>query len=134
VSPRERLQFLYELAFFPPRLSEFWAKAKAGEIDKACAADWIRGALLLHLALPERGYSSVRALKRLAYYQASSRPFVPVSFLKNAARKLGIDVKLDADTVPPEMVRDIGLPPFCRPRGGAEAPGGEARGGPIDAP
>lgn len=113
---REELQFLYELAFFPPRLSEFWARIKRGEIDRNAAAAAIRGALLLHLALPESGYASVRALKRLAHYQASSKPFGPVAFLTNIAKTLDLDVAPTADHVPPEMVRDVGLPPFCRPR------------------
>lgn len=116
VTTREQLQFLYELAFHPPRLSEFWGRVKRSEIDRESAAQAIRGALLLHLALPESGYASVRALKRLAHYQASSKPFVPVAFLTNMAKQLGVDVAPAVDHVPPGMVRDIGLPPFCRPK------------------
>lgn len=117
VKSREELQFLYELAFFPPRLSEFWTRIKRGEIDRETAAAAIRGALLLHLALPESGYASVRALRRLARYQANSKPFVPVTTLTNMAKKLDVDVAPTVNHVPPEMVRDVGLPPFCRPRG-----------------
>lgn len=113
---RAELQFLYELAFFPPRLSEFWMRIKRGEIDREAAAEAIRGALLLHLALPERGYASVRALKRLAHYQASSKPFGPVTFLTNIAQTLNVEVAPTAAHVPPDMVRDVGLPPFCRSR------------------
>ena len=116
ITPREELQFLYELAFYPPRLSEFWGRVKKAEIDRDSAARAIRGALSLHLALPESGYASVRALQRLALYQASSKPFVPVAFLTNIAKQLGLDVAPAADHVPPGMVRDIGLPPFCRPK------------------
>ena len=116
MTSREQLQFLYELAFFPPRLSEFWGRVKRSEIDRDTAARDIRGALQLHLALPESGYASVRALKRLAHYQACSKPFVPVAFLTNIARHLGVDAAPGADHVPPGMVRDIGLPPFCRPK------------------
>ena len=119
LTSREELQFLYELAFYPPRLSEFWGRVKKAEIDRDSAARSIRGALLLHLALPESGYASVRALKRLAHYQACSKPFVPVSFLTNIAKQLGLDVAPAADHVPSGMVRDIGLPPFCRPKPGA---------------
>ncbi|MGD9781205.1 MAG: hypothetical protein AB7V14_03530 [Kiritimatiellia bacterium] len=119
LTPRDQLQFWYELAFFPPRLSEFWGGVKRREIDRTAAESAIRGALLLHLALPESGYASVRALKRLAEYQARSKPFAPVSFLKNIAKKLNLDVAPRADHVPPEMVRDVGLPPFCRPKRGA---------------
>ena len=116
MKPRAELQFLYELAFFPPRLSEFWMRIKRGEIDREAAAEAIRGALLLHLALPESGYASVRALKRLAHYQASSKPFGPVTFLTNIAQTLNVEVAPTAAHVPPDMVRDVGLPPFCRSR------------------
>ncbi len=116
VKSREELQFLYELAFFPPRLSEFWIRVKRSEIERDAAAEAIRGALLLHLALPESGYASVRALKRLAHYQASSKPFGPVAFLTNIAQYLNVDVAPTVAHVPPGMVRDVGLPPFCRPR------------------
>lgn len=119
MTSREELQFLYELAFFPPRLSEFWGRVKKAEIDRDNAARAIRGALLLHLALPENGYASVRALKRLARYQACSKPFVPVAFLTNMAKQLGLDVAPAVDHVPPGMVRDIGLPPFCHPKTGS---------------
>lgn len=118
VTSREQLQFLYELAFHPPRLSEFWIRVKKSEISRDRAAQAIRWALMLHLALPESGYASVRALKRLAYYQACSKPFVPVTMLTNIAKKLDLDVASAEDHVPPGMVRDIGLPPFCRTRTG----------------
>jgi hypothetical protein len=114
MTAREQLQCWYELAFFPPRLDEFWCQVKRGEIERDSAAEAIRGALRLHLALPESGYASVRALKRLAGYQAGSKPFVPVTFLTNIAKQLGVDA-IPAEThVPPGMVRDIGLPAFCR--------------------
>lgn len=116
MTPREQLQFWYELAFFPPRLDEFWSQVKSGKIGREDAAEAIRGALLLHLALPESGYASVRALKRLAQYQASSKPFAPVMFLTNIARYLQVEVAPAVAHVPPGMVRDIGLPPFCRSR------------------
>jgi hypothetical protein len=91
MTSREELQFLYELAFHPPRLSEFWGQVKSGQIERESAAEAIRGALRLHLALPESGYASVRALKRLAGYQAGSKPFVPVTFLTNIAKQLGVE-------------------------------------------
>ncbi len=119
LNPRDQLQFLYELAFYPPRLSEFWNQVKKAQIDRFSATEAIRGALLLHLALPERGYASLRALKRLAHYQASSRPFLPITFLKNIAKWLEVDVVLNAEVVPPDMIRDIGLPPFCHSQGTA---------------
>jgi hypothetical protein len=114
MTAREQLQYWYELAFFPPRLDEFWGQVKRGEIDREIAASAIRGALQLHLALPESGYASVRALKRLAQYQARSKPFAPVTFLTNIANQLGVNAVPAETHVPAWMVRDIGLPPFCR--------------------
>ena len=82
--------------------------------DADSAGQWLLDQL--HLALPESGYASVRALKRLAHYQASSKPFGPVAFLTNIAQYLNVDVAPTVAHVPPGMVRDVGLPPFCRPR------------------
>lgn len=127
MTSRDELQFMYELAFYPHRLSEFWGRVKRSEIDRESAARFIRGALQLHLALPESGFASVRALKRLAHYQACSKPFVPVTFLTNIAKRLNVEVAPATDHVPPGMVRDIGLPPFCRPKPGTVPHVAEAR-------
>jgi hypothetical protein len=112
MTPREKLQYSYELAFHPPRLNEAWQRIKregGGENIK----ELLDTALLLHQALPETGYASQRALQRLAIYQAKSRAFGMVAFLKNIRTALGCEA-LDAHVVPGNLVRDIGLPPFCR--------------------
>ena len=114
LNPREKLQLSYELAFYPPRLSEFWMLIKKGELtDKTAIADLIQSSLLLHRALPETGFSSTRALRRLAHNQACSKSFVPETFLKNIAKKLGLTIEIKVDRVPGSMIRDIGLPPFA---------------------
>lgn len=116
MTERERLQLSFELAFYPPRLNEFWGRLKRGTMENLDEA----GALLdqarrLHLALPETGYSSQRALNRLALYQAKARAFGMVGFLDNLRRYLKRP-PLTEDVVPPNLVRDIGLPPFARQR------------------
>jgi hypothetical protein len=112
MTPRQKLQFCYELAFFPPRLNEVWQRLKRGE-DIADIRELLDTALLLHQALPERGFASQRALERLALYQAKSRAFGMVTFLQNLRAFLGCP-PLDTHVVPPHLVRDIGLPPLSR--------------------
>lgn len=116
MSPREKLQLAYEVAFFPPRLEELWNRMRRGDVDRKEAAQLVDMALMLHLALPDGGYSSQRALRRLALYQADARAFGTVKCLRYMRRKLGRKGSLRAKSVPGHMVRDIGLPPFCRPR------------------
>jgi hypothetical protein len=113
LTAREKLQLAYELAFFPPRLNEFWRSIKDGKLaEENGIAELIRMGLLLHLALPESGYASARALKRLAYYQACSKGFAPETFLKNIASRLGMNMEIEEHYVPGNMIRDIGLPEF----------------------
>lgn len=113
VVSREKLQSAYEMAFFPPRLYEVWGRLKDDEdVDREELVDLLEMALTLHRALPERGYSSMRALKRLAYYQAASRDFGTVTFLHNIYRFLTHKDPELSEEVPGEWVRDIGLPPF----------------------
>jgi hypothetical protein len=114
---RERLQLTYELAFYPPRLNEFWQRLKVGaEPDLEQAGELLDQARLLHQALPDGGYASQRALNRFALYQAKARAFGMVTFLDNLRRYLGRP-PLIAGTVPPQLVRDIGLPSLSRQRG-----------------
>ena len=116
MTARARLQFAYELAFYPPRLNEVWRRiagkpAEAGaELGESLDQAW-----LLHQALPERGYASQRALNRLAHYQATARAFGMVTCLRNIRRYLGRPA-IDTHVVPAGMVRDIGLPPLQRQR------------------
>ncbi len=103
----------YELAFFPPCAHRLWNTIKKDpSINKQELIDLVDMALMLHQALPESGYASLRALKRLAFYQASSRPFHMVTFLKNIRKKLAGQDSVMSYTLPGKMVRDIGLPTF----------------------
>lgn len=114
MTAREELQYCYELAFYPPRLHELWGQIKRGEKGVAEVAPLLDKALMLHQALPEYGYASQRALQRLAIYQARSRAFKMVTFIKNIRRYIGCD-ELHINEVPANLVRDIGLPAFSRP-------------------
>jgi hypothetical protein len=114
MTAREELQYCYELAFFPPSLNRFWREIKSGDADIEYMKNLLDKALMLHQALPEYGYASQRALRRLALYQAQSRAFGMVTFLKNIRKHLNLPA-LDVREVPPHLVRDIGLPPFSRP-------------------
>ncbi|MDA1088572.1 MAG: hypothetical protein O2901_16355 [Verrucomicrobia bacterium] len=111
---RERLQYCYELAFFPPRLNEVWSRIKSGSVsDGDELGELLDTALLLHQALPSTGYASQRALNRLALYQAKARAFGTVIFLRNLRQQLG-RAPFTQRELPGSLVRDIGLPPFSR--------------------
>ncbi|MCK5675484.1 MAG: hypothetical protein KAH99_00550 [Verrucomicrobia bacterium] len=112
MTAREKLQYSYELAFYPPRLNAAWQRIKNGE-EMEGIRELLDTALLLHQALPESGFASQRALQRLALYQAKSRAFGMVAFLKNIRSTLGCP-ELEQHVVPGNLVRDIGLPPFSR--------------------
>jgi hypothetical protein len=116
MTPREKLQYCYELAFYPPRLQVLWYHIKTGALP---ASPELRAALdtalLLHQTLPEGGYGSQRALERLAGYQARARAFGNVRFLRNIRRTVGCK-PLDLHEVPGHLVRDIGLPEVSRRR------------------
>lgn len=115
MTAREKLQSAYELAFYPPRLHEVWARIKRGVGNETDGLGELADmALTLHGALPEDGYASQRALKRLAVYQANARAFGTVQCLRTICRKLGRNAAPTSPIVPPHMVRDIGLPEFSR--------------------
>ncbi len=114
MTEREKLQLSYELAFFPPRLNEVCDRIRKGGAKEAGElGELLDTALLLHMALPEKGYASQRALTRLANYQAMSRAFGMVGFIRRLRRELARE-PLTAHEVPGHLVRDIGLPPFAR--------------------
>jgi len=114
MTSREKLQYCYELAFYPPRLNEAWNKIKSGSVsDMDNLGEMLDTAMLLHLALPSKWYASQRALNRLALYQAKSRAFGTVQFLRNLRHRLG-RAELSQREVPGHLVRDIGLPKFSR--------------------
>ena len=107
---RDKLQICYELAFFPPRLNNLWARVKSGEVTATPdVVEMLDIALQLHQALPESGYASQRALRRLASYQADARAFNMPRFLRNVRTTLGCP-PLPPGPVPGHLVRDIGLP------------------------
>ena len=114
MTPREKLEYAYRLAFYPPELNRVWYQIKTHSVARPDEIGVLLDmALLLHQALPERGFASQRALNRLALYQAKSRAFGMVRFLKNIRMKLGRKPILE-HVVPPSMVRDIGLPQLSR--------------------
>jgi len=92
-------------------LNRLWQQIKKQEISVEAAKPLLDKALLLHMALPEKGFSSQRALQRLALYQAKSRAFGMPGFIRNIRKALGCE-PLGAQTVPAAWVRDIGLPKF----------------------
>jgi hypothetical protein len=114
MTSREKLQYIYELAFYPPRLNEAWDRVKrkdAAGMEEL--GELLDAALQLHGALPSTGYASQRALNRLALYQAKSRAFHIVPFIRNLRRALGRP-PLPQTEVPGNLVRDIGLPRLSR--------------------
>ncbi|NQU10327.1 hypothetical protein HQ590_06030 [bacterium] len=114
MTPRQELQYAYELAFYPPRLHEVWGALRRGEVtDLQELGKALDTALTLHRALPQEGYASQRALERLALYQARARAFGTVRFLMNLRRRLDRP-PLAVTEVPGHLVRDIGLPRFGR--------------------
>ncbi len=109
---RQELQTCYEYAFHPPSLNRLWYQIKRREIDPEAVKPLLDKAMMLHLALPESGFASQRALQRLAFYQAKSRAFGLPTFLRNIRTILGCS-EIEIFTVPGNLVRDIGLPPFA---------------------
>lgn len=116
MTARERMQLSYELAFFPPRLNQFCGEMRSGfEKASETVLEALDDALLLHQALPSRGYGSQRALERLAMYQAKSRAYAMPVFIEAVRQKAGRP-PLTATEVPGRLVRDIALPVFARTR------------------
>ena len=115
MTPHARLQFSYELAFFPPRLNRMWQESHNGADFPPDAAEALDDAARLHLALPSKGYASQRALERLALYQARSRAYGMPLFIRAVRSRLGRPALTDVE-VPAHMVRDIALPELARPR------------------
>src|ERR1041384_4542387 len=114
MTPREKLQAAYELAFHPPRLHEAWNQIKQNRCEDLDAlGELLDMALLLHQALPEEGVASQTALRRLALYQARARQFGMVRFLRNILRKLGRTEQPTETVTPAWMVRDLALPPLA---------------------
>jgi len=112
---REKLNQAYALAFDPPSLNMLWGRIKRREVaDIGETAELVDMAIMLHQALPDGGYSSQRALKRLAIYQARSRAFGMPRFLRNIRKALGAGQPPETGQVPVKIIRDIALPEFSR--------------------
>ena len=117
LTPREELEFVYSLAFFPPQLHYFWGDIKKRNLsDETIIKRLLKKALLLHRALPETGYQSKQTLKRVAIYQAKSKPYKQETFMKNILKKLEIDSAVTEYNIPGYMIRAIALPKFERKR------------------
>ncbi len=112
MTARQELQCCYEYAFHPPSLNRLWRQIKAQQIGIDEVKPLLDKAMMLHLALPESGFASQRALQRLALYQAKSMAFGMPTFLRNIREALGFG-EIEANTVPGALVRDIGLPAFA---------------------
>ena len=114
MTPRERLQLAYELAFCPWRLNGKWrawvADPASADPDELRALD---DAARLHLQLPQRPVPSMRALYRLARFQAESCECRMRTFIGNVRRALKRP-ELSETEVPVGMVRDVALPVFRR--------------------
>jgi len=114
MSPREKLQMAYELAFHPALLNAAWNEWEKGEgTDVDTQRSLLNWALTLHQRLPEAPAVSGRALRRLARYQATARLYRLPSMLRRFCDRLGESGEIP-DEVPAWMVRDIGVPPFGR--------------------
>ena len=119
MSPREKLQVAYELAFHPARLNAVWNDWDRGRVrDVAVLRETVDWALTLHQRLPEAPDVSMRALCRLARYQAHARAYRLPSMLRRFRAELNppsVNPPSDLpEEVPAWMVRDIGLPVFGR--------------------
>lgn len=128
MTPREKIQLGYELAFHPPALNRLWGGLRHGRSSldqETCEVPDM--AAMLHLALPEQGYASQRALAQLALYQARSRAFGMPGFVRAVRRHLGRP-PIAAAEVPGHLVRDIALPVFGRT---AKSVDGQRRGSPT---
>jgi len=116
MTAREKLQLSYELAFFPPKLNAFWRDVCLKN-DGCCdeTAEALDDACRLHLALPDAGFASQRALERVAVYQARSRAYGMPRFLRAVCRHLHRPELMEKE-IPGRLIRDIALPVFGRSR------------------
>jgi hypothetical protein len=114
MTPREKLQLSYEIAFYPPRLNQLWGNwIKNQSTPDADTGDALDIALMLHLKLPESGYNSMRALTRVAICQAQSRAFGMPAFIRAVRNHFGRP-PINIAEIPGEYIRDFAFPPFGR--------------------
>lgn len=114
MTPREKIQLSYEVAFYPPRLNFVIGKMRTGSfVADNDFLDALDDARRLHLALPSKGYGSQRALERLALYQARSRAYRMPDFIDAVRQKMG-RLAISETQVPCRLVRDVALPQEVR--------------------
>jgi hypothetical protein len=115
MTPRQKLQLAYEIAFHPVRLNQVWNAWGRGLIkDRGALEELLDLACALHQRLPEAPHVTARALRRLASYQAGARMYRAPSLLRRFRSQVGGATPIPEE-VPAWMVRDIGLPVFGRP-------------------
>lgn len=118
MTPRERQQLAYELAFLPERLNGMWRKwdeaRPAVDPDELKALD---EAAMLHLPLPEGNAFASNAVYRVALYQAGAAPYGMRTFIANVRKRLGRPA-LDAREIPPSLLAEVALPGYHMPVGG----------------
>ena len=121
MTPRQRLQTAYELAFHPARLNAAWNRWDSGAVadvaELGLLLDW---ALTLHQRLPEAPGASGRALRRLARFQAAARLYRLPTMLRRFRQCIGATGAIPEE-VPAWMVRDIGVPALARASHGLPA-------------
>jgi hypothetical protein len=116
MTPREKIQLSYEVAFYPPRLNFFTGKMRTGSfVADNDFLEVLDDARRLHLALPSKGYGSQRALERLALYQARSRAYRMPDFIDAVRQKMGL-LAISENQVPCRLVRDVAIPQDVRVR------------------
>lgn len=116
MTDRERQQLAYEIAFTPTRLDGLWRVWKdrpdLAQPEELKALD---EAAMLHLPLPEGKASTMRAVYRIALYQAGAAPFAMRSYIRNVRRKMARP-SITASQIPDELIADVALPGYHIPK------------------
>lgn len=115
MTPRERQQLAYELAFLPERLNGMWRKWDAdpsvADSDELKALD---EASMLHLPFPEGRVFESNSIYRIALYQAGAAPYGMRTFIDNVRSRLGRP-KLAVREIPAYLLADVALPGYHMP-------------------
>jgi hypothetical protein len=115
MTPRERQQLAYEIAFTPFRLDGLWRSWRAdpcvSDPDELRALD---EAAMLHLPLPEGSAAVSSAVCRLALYQAGAAPYAMRTYITNVRRHLGRP-PIKEKEVPLQLIADVALPDYHLP-------------------
>jgi hypothetical protein len=117
MTPRERQQLAYEIAFTPFRLDGLWrfwrTDPSISDPDELRALD---EAAMLHLPLPEGSAAVSNAVYRLALYQAGAAPYAMRTYITNVRCRLGRP-PIKEKEVPRELIADVALPDYHLPWG-----------------